>query len=184
MTLDELHFHSRSPDAPAPGAGCRERIADPAAYVALADRSGWRRVLSNFHKCEACSGFAFGGQRYGTVEHAFQASKIALVDPKRALEFTLDSGTELGAGGGAIAQASRKLVRLDRQQLALWDVIKDAVMEQAQEAKFSQCPHAREVLLATGEARLYHIVPRRAASVRFHGLERVRARLLRDSELK
>lgn len=138
-------------------------------------------MLSNFHVCPACeAGFFFDGYRYGSVEHAFQASKIALAAPERAREFTRDSGSALGNGTGLDARNQRKCVHLG-DKIKTWNRMSADVMERAQEARFSQCPHARAVLLDTGDAQLWHI-QNRAPAVRFEGLERVRARLRRDEE--
>jgi hypothetical protein len=71
-TADRLYFYSGSADVP-PGQGVHERVADPARYAALAGVRHWRRMLSNFWPAE----FALGQCTYRTVEHAFQAAKIA-----------------------------------------------------------------------------------------------------------
>ena len=170
---DLLFFYSKS--APkAPGSGAREQLASPHAYAALASHPNWRRTLSNFH----LSPFKFEGRTYRTIEHAFQAKKIALADPARAAEFTVESGTELGArGDGLAARKQRKMVKLSPAQIAEWDSISDGVMASIQKAKFTQCTEAARVLLDTQRAQLWHVVPRSAA-VRFSGLERIRDDLL------
>lgn len=171
MNTDTLRFYSRSKEA-APGRGAGEEVAAPSAYAALARTPGWRRVLSNFHVCP----FRFRGKTYRSIEHAFQATKIALADPARAASFAADSGSALGLGDGATAQAARKLVRLTPAQLAVWGAVSQLVMAEAASAKYAQCEEARRVLLATGRAHLWHIVPR-GRPVRFRHLERIRADL-------
>lgn len=133
-----LCFYSKSADKPAPGKGAGEEVAYAGAYASLRARQGWRRTLSNFHECE----FKFQGRTYRTVEHAFQAAKIRLVDPAAAQLFTVESGTELGRGDGLAARKQRKMVRLTPAQLQVWDASSAGAMEDIQRAKFSQCPAA------------------------------------------
>jgi predicted NAD-dependent protein-ADP-ribosyltransferase YbiA (DUF1768 family) len=130
---DRLYFFSGSADLP-PGQGVHERVAHAARYAALASVRHWRRMLSNFWPAD----FALGQRTYRTVEHAFQAAKIALLDPALAERFALESGTELARGDGAAARKHRKLVLLDDAQLRQWDERKHAVMREAIHAKFSR----------------------------------------------
>lgn len=74
-----------------------ERVAVKACYDALAGVRHWRRMLSNFWPAE----FTLGERTYRTVERAFQAAKIALVNPVLAERFALESGTELPHGDSA-----------------------------------------------------------------------------------
>lgn len=167
--MDQLFFYSKSRDV-VPGTGAHERVADLRDYDALRAIPEWRKVLSNFHRhCE----FTYHDHRYNTIEHVFQAEKIRLADSERAFWFTVDSGHPIGQGDGALAQKNRKLVRLTPEQLAHWNSIKSNVMEEAAISKFSTCTHARDVLMATGTAELWHIVPRQKP-VRFIHLERIR----------
>jgi predicted NAD-dependent protein-ADP-ribosyltransferase YbiA (DUF1768 family) len=174
MVEDRLFFFSNSADL-APGQGVHERIADPADYAALAEVRHWRRMLSNFWPAD----FVLGGRTYRTVEHAFQAAKIALVDPALAERFALESGTELASGDGLAARKNRKLVLLDDEQLGRWDGDKDAVMRDAMRAKFSHEP-LRAVLLATRCAELWHGTGRGQPPARIHDLETIRGEQYRN----
>lgn len=170
LPSDKLFFSSKSADKPpGKGGGKNETVANPAAYALT---GAWRKVLSNFDT--TCT-FEFEGAHYRSVEHAFQAAKIRLVDPARARAFAVESGTELGLGDGLAARKQRKMVTLDDATLARWNAMRDDVMTRAQAAKFGQCAAAREVLLATQRAQLWHVV--RGPAERFAGLERVRDRL-------
>jgi predicted NAD-dependent protein-ADP-ribosyltransferase YbiA (DUF1768 family) len=51
-------------------------------------------MLSNFWRADV----TLGQRTYRTVEHAFQAAKIALVDPALAETFALESGADLARG--------------------------------------------------------------------------------------
>jgi predicted NAD-dependent protein-ADP-ribosyltransferase YbiA (DUF1768 family) len=154
---DKLFFFSKSASV-RPGKGVNEVVHDPALYTALGN--DFRKVLST----------------YNTIEHVFQAEKIALVDRASAFKFTLDSGHEIGKGDGAMAQKNRKLVKLDATELGEWSRIKDGVMAAAAASKYEQCGEAQAVLKATLGAQLWHVVPR-ARPVRFVHLEEIRARL-------
>ncbi|BCJ41302.1 hypothetical protein GCM10010168_89380 [Actinoplanes ianthinogenes] len=152
-----------------------ERVADPAGYAALAGVRHWRRMLSNFWPAE----FRLGERTYRTVEHAFQAAKIALVDPVLAERFALESGSGLSAGDGAAARKQRKLVLLDDVQLRRWDERKNAVMRDAMSAKFGRHEELRAVLMATRPAQLWHGTGRGQPPARIHDLETIRDELHR-----
>lgn len=169
---DILCFYSKSKDA-RPGKGVGEVVEDPAAYAELAAIQDWRRVLSNFHMCP----FIFEGHTYNTIEHAFQAAKIALADPEKAAWFTLESGHAIGQGDGLIARKNRKVVILRPNQIVEWNRSSLDVMERAAREKFRACEEARRVLKATGFAQLWHVMPR-AAPLRFLHLERIRDELV------
>lgn len=170
MSDDRLFFHSASAERP-PGAGRHESVADPAAYAALTRIPNWRKILSNFWVAD----FTVDGLTYRTVEHCFQAAKIALADPTLARQFALESGSALSQGDGAAARKQRKLVLLDPQQLARWDREKHVVMQSAMRAKFIQHPELMAVLQATGDAQLWHGTGRGAAPQRIYDIEAVRA---------
>lgn len=166
---DRLYFFSGSADLP-PGQGVHEEVADPARYAPLAGVRQWRRMLSNFWPAQ----FTLGGRTYRTVEHAFQAAKIALVDPALAERFALESDTELARGDGAVARKHRKLVLLEEAQLHEWDGRKGAVMRDAMFAKFSRHEPLRAVLLATRPAQLWHGTGRGQPPTRIDDLETIR----------
>lgn len=169
MVSDRFVFFSRSRDAP-PGKGVGESLAgDPRRYAALNTVPHWRRLLSNFHEAP----FDFDGKTYRTIEHGFQAAKIALADPAAAAQFAMESGSELSRGDGAAAQRQRKMVQLSPEQLAVWDAMKDDTLAALAEAKYNACHYSREVLRLTGDAELWHQVSR-SRPVRFSHLERIR----------
>ncbi|MFI1994116.1 NADAR family protein [Actinoplanes sp. NPDC020271] len=127
-------------------------------------------MLSNFWPAE----FNLGNRTYRTVEHAFQAAKIALVDARLAGQFALESGTELARGAGVAARKQRRLVLLDDVQLRRWDELKNQVMRDAMTAKFSRHEALRAVLVGTGPAQLWHGTGRGQPPARIHDLEAIR----------
>ncbi|MCC9000273.1 MAG: NADAR family protein [Candidatus Contendobacter sp.] len=97
---------------------------------------GEHAFLSNFHPAE----ILFEGERYPTVEHAFQAAK------------TLDAGqreTVRLAATPTLAKRLGRKVTLRRD----WETVKVALMRDLLRLKFQQ-PALCERLLATGETRL------------------------------
>lgn len=168
---DELRFFSGSALV-RPGKGPKEHVADASTYASLP--SDFRRQLSNFAVCD--DPIVYKRLSYRTVEHAFQASKIALVDPDRAREFALESGSDLSRADGAAAQKKRKMVQLDADALRIWNVRKDRVMEELWALKFAQ-PRFKALLKATGDAHLVHLTGRVKKGERWRGLEALRSKL-------
>lgn len=184
---DCLFFFSKSADK-APGKGSNERVVNPAVYAALAARPNWRQALSNFW---AAPFTGPDGHRYNTVEHYFQAKKLYIAlgperffreTPERTFEethlfriFCLDANEPFPSASenGSAAQKRRKIIYLSDAELALWDTRKEAVMYEAQLAKFSQNADLKEILLATGTAELWHGAARQPPA-RMISLERVR----------
>lgn len=169
---DKLYYFSGSADK-LPGKGANEYVSDVTKYSSLASVKDWRRKLSNFH----IAPFECYGRRWNTVEHMFQAAKVALVDKKLAHTFCLDSGTELSQGYGSEAQKRRKIVLLNDSQLSEWEDIKRSVMYDALYAKFSQNEDMKCILLCTADAELWHGTPRHKPS-RQYSLELVREQLV------
>jgi len=173
-TADKLYFYSGSVDKP-PGKGVNEVVKDASMYSELSSLPHWRRVLSNFHVCP----FVFRGKTYRTIEHAFQAAKIALASPEEAETFTVESGNALGLGDGLAARNARKLVVLRKAQIEEWQRMSRKVMEDASRAKYKQCPEAAKVLLATNNAELWHVVTRGTPD-HFTHLETIREEMRRN----
>ncbi len=170
MSNDTLCFYSGSINR-SPGLGPHERVSSVSRYKELESILNWRQKLSNF----AVAPFKLDGKTWRTVEHYFQAQKLRLVDSELAETFTVESGTFLGTeGNGLDAQKMRKARILSKKLLEVWDQEKDEVMARAWEAKFSQNPEMKKVLVATGEAELLHAGPRIPLQ-RFVGLEDLRS---------
>ena len=107
-----------------PGKGLNEIVENPLIYNDLAKIKDQRKILSNFHIYP----FLYEGNIYNTIEHAFQAQKIKIVHNNKALLFTINSGHEIGIGDGLIARKNRKICKLNKEQLQLWDNIKHDIM--------------------------------------------------------
>ena len=90
--------------------------------------------------------------------------------------FESDSKSDIGKGDGLIARRARKLVILNKEQIKKWDEIKYEIMLNIWRAKYSQCDIAKEVLMATNNAELWHGMPR-SKPIRQTNLELVRKEL-------
>lgn len=165
---DKLYFYSKSKDAIV-GKGINEVVKDISEYENLKNVKDWRKVLSNFHVYP----IKYQGYTYNTIEHVFQAKKIEIVDKEKALYFTVESKNEIGLGDGEMARKNRKLVKLNKDELMLWNKIKDDVMFVAALTKYLMCEEAKYVLKSTKKAELWHIVPR-SKPIRFKHLEIIR----------
>lgn len=166
---DKLYFFSKSKDV-APGKGTNETVSDSSLYTDLTAIKDWRKVLSNFHLAP----FKFDGYTWNTIEHVFQAKKIALVDPEKALWFTVESGHEIGQGDGNVARKNRKLVVLDKTHLTTWAKLRNDIMFEAALEKYKQHKDSLKVLKATNCAELWHVVMR-SKPERFVHLEKIRS---------
>ncbi len=142
-------------------------------YKELNHIKDWRKILSNFH----VSPFIYKDVTYNSIEHGFQAQKIALVDKEKAKLFTLESNSELAKGDGFMAQKQRKMVILTNDLLEKWGQMNSQIMEELAIAKYNQCKEAAHVLKLTKNAELWHIVTRKGIT-RFSHLERIRNTLL------
>lgn len=171
MPKDHLYFYSKSKDVLA-GFGINEQVADSAPYEALDKIDNWRQKLSNFWPAE----IVVRGLRYATVEHCFQGSKLAIVEPDLGHMFSLDSDSDLSRTSGANAQAHRKTLTLNKKQLKTWNAIKTDIMYEALLDKFSKHADLKLILEATREAELWHGAGRTAATRQFQ-LEAIRALL-------
>lgn len=171
MNPDRLYYFSKSASK-APGKGVNEYVSDPSKYVRLAQFHDWRKKLSNFW----IAAFDVLGVQWNTVEHMFQSYKINIANPQIAWSFCINSGSQLSISDGSEAQKNRKAVVLSPEQLKQWEALKDTILYTALKAKFTQHPSLRELLLATGNAELWHGAPRTTASRQFI-LERVRSEL-------
>jgi predicted NAD-dependent protein-ADP-ribosyltransferase YbiA (DUF1768 family) len=120
--------------------------------------------------------FKYDGYTWNTIEHVFHAKKIALVDPEKALWFTLESGHDIGKGDGNVARKHRKLVVLDKTHLVIWAKARNTVMFEAALQKYQQHSDALKVLKATNCAELWHVVMR-GKPERFAHLEEIRSML-------
>lgn len=171
--MDCFYYYSKSRDV-LPGRGANEHVEDMGKYESLSKIKDWRRILSNFHAGEP---IFYEGLHWKTIEHAFQARKLKIVSYEKFFQLSIESGSEVGlADDGLAARKKRKWAILSGDALNEWFRISDIVMEEISSIKYKVDKNAREVLLATGNAQLWHIVPR-SAPIRSEYLEKIRDKL-------
>lgn len=183
-----LVFYSKSAHKPA-GKGLHEHLASKDKFNDLNKIVDWRKMLSNMY----VSPFILGDEKYNSVEHFFHASKFLKTDSQFAKTFTINSGSKWAvdpfkaktAGkAGRISKNTKVFTTKDfslptnvKMRADFYDSIVNKVQLLAWYSKFTQNPLLKKVLLATGEARLFHVETVRGKQsklIHFSGLEKVR----------
>lgn len=165
LMCDKLYYYSKSRDV-YPGKGANEFVSDPKKYKKLSKTKNWRRILSNFYVYP----FKYKGNEYSTVEHAFQAEKISLVNKVTAQKFI--KGGEYD-GTGEDARSKRKVIKLEDKILKEWNRKSRKVMKDILFEKYIQCSEFRNVLNQTNNCEIWHIRPRQKP-LRMFSLEEIR----------
>lgn len=155
MKPDKLCYYSKSKNVPV-GNGIHEYINDISQYTELNKIKNWRKILSNFY----IEPFIYENKTYNTVEHAFQAQKIALVDKLKSEYFTIESNHNIGIGDGLIARKNRKIILLNKEQLKYWDTIKQDIMIRITYQRILQSNTYKNILKLTNKAELWHVISR------------------------
>ena len=187
-----FRFYSKSADKPKPGKGEGETLGPEgsAAYVELGKIPQWRKKLSNFWPAE----FKLDGHKWLSVEHYYQGSKFKKNNKDFYIQFSLDAKDSAIAKDAALAEAAGgntgkykgevvrpKDIKVDGDFFAPQQgsafTRAEQELESALRAKFTQQADLKELLIATGKAKLEHIRQSKPAEV-MANLMRVRRELV------
>jgi predicted NAD-dependent protein-ADP-ribosyltransferase YbiA (DUF1768 family) len=140
-------YYGRSSALPLPGKGTGEKIPHDYRdnFKTLASIKDWRKKLSN----EWVAPIDVDGYQWQTVEHYYQASKYIKGHPEIYYQFTLDSRSELG-------KSVERVKSFDdfEPDMDFAGKYGKEVLAKGLEAKFTQHPELRKLLLATLDASL------------------------------
>lgn len=189
-------FYSGSKTCEA-GKGAGEAPCDDKTRLQLThfdrEHGNFRQMLSNFGTGTVTLQLSFDDGAlevlvFPTAEHAFHALKFYVctrsADLTRRFARSSSGGASLVGDDALCARRNRKLVVLNKQQLAKWDARRDDALLAIWAAKFTQNSVCKVCLLCTGNAALVHIVSRSPVWEHWVGLERIREALRNeDTEL-
>ena len=160
-----FQFYSKSRDmTPGKGAGEKISVEDISKFSELAEMKNWRKVLSNFYEGE----FELDGLRWLSVEHFYHASKFKKSQPTFYKLFSLNSKSDISKLPAMAKGAGGKTGRFRGKQIRPKNITMDEdffssgenekAMYRAQMAKYKQSKEAKDVLMATKDAKLQHFL--------------------------
>jgi len=187
-----FQFYSKSSDKPLPGKGAGEKIniARIKEFAELGSMVGWRKVLSNFYMAP----FKLDNRTWNSVEHYYHANKFKKSHPEFYQLFTVESDSDISkdpafakAAGGKTGKYKKMNYKRPKDIVIDEDFFSSGraqqVMEAGQRAKYTQNDIAKQVLLATKNAKLQHHV-RGSPPIIFYDTMKIREELKAPEENK
>ena len=184
-----FQFYSKSSGKAKPGKGAGEKITKVKVleFADLAAIPEWRKVLSNFYKTK--QPMEIDGLKWISVENFYHGAKFKKDNPTFYAQFALDSGSDIStspemakAAGGKTGkykgrQIRPKNIKIDPHFFSSGE--NERAMYRGQMAKYKGDALAKQVLLATKNAKLQHFV-RGNPPIVFYDTMKIRS-LLRKS---
>jgi hypothetical protein len=167
----KLMFYSKSSDKP-PGTGCGDSIDTSNVHLMseLSFMNNWRKKLDDTW-IDLENPFVVNNKKYASVVHYYQGSKFKNGFPDFSEQFSLDSGSKISSDlimcNGA--SSSNGTININNNVIVLRpkhiqvdpDFYKGRNLVERQraiDAKFSQNPLLREILIKTIPAKLNHYI--------------------------
>jgi predicted NAD-dependent protein-ADP-ribosyltransferase YbiA (DUF1768 family) len=159
-------FHSKSDKSPKPGKGSNEKIPGDKleTFKDLGRIADWRRKLDDSWTDVV---FSLDGHKWSSVEHYYQGAKFKNGFPDFALQFSLDSDSEISksvelarAAGGPSGKRKNKLLRPTKVVIDpnFYGERNEGERETAIRSKFAQNQDMKALLIATRNAKLMQFV--------------------------
>lgn len=176
---DKFVFYSKSADAK-PGRGQGENVRNPKDYTELEKIKDWRKALSNFH----IAPFKLDDNEWNSVEHFFHAvkfrnNKISSKNYDYYQTFSVNGGRPWSTNPFFAKQAGKagrtsakgvvynktiegfKIPDIKMRQDFYTSNVDSRLQKLAFLAKFTQHENLKRLLLATGDAELWHYTGKR-----------------------
>lgn len=161
-----FQFYNKSSSDKLPGKGSGEKISkeDIPLFSNLHAIKNWRRKLDNSW-VDNENTFELDNHKWRSVTHYYQASKFKEENPDFYKSFASESGTELSknaemakAAGSKNGKYNGKIIRPKEINIdpTFYGSRKDKVLEDGINAKFSQIPEMKYILLETKNALLHN----------------------------
>ena len=177
--VDKLVFYSKSKNTK-PGKGIGEKVTNPKEYTELENIEEWRKALSNFHVAP----FILDDNEWNSVEHFFHAVKFRNnKTPSENYEFyktfSVNGGRPWSTNPYFAKQAGKagrrsakgvlynktiegfKIPDIKMRQDFYTSKVDSRLQKLAFLAKFTQHENLKRLLLATGDAELWHYTQNR-----------------------
>ena len=168
--MSVIQFFSQSKPLPACTGAGEKKVGD---FSLLDERyPNHRKMLSNFW---TGSPFKVDGNWFKSIEHGLHYNKAMLFFPSRAQRYI--SGGDLADAEPIEVKRStfKNVMPMNQIQLVQWNKMSEGVLADLAKAQYTQNANMRDMLIATGDAQLWHVL--HGKRQRFTWLEKLRKTL-------